>query len=260
MRDKEAMMYVQITEQCNMACPHCCFSAMKKRSEQMSRANFMYALQLAVRYGETFTIGGGEPTLHKEIFAFIDKAMEFYYCKSLDYPPFMVTNGKLKTKAHKLLDMVEEGEPLCVELSQDPFHDPIDPSVVRRFYAASRRYRSPSGFGRSDNGNGGIVGIRDTSGSIQAWGRAKKNNLENAVYKQECVCDDVFVDPQGRVWSCGCKTHQLGWVWQQDVLDGYDREFAHEGGRDPDLAIELEIESAADGDQSEMIDVPAMVS
>lgn len=103
---------------------------------------------------------------------------------------------------------------------------------------------------------GGIVGIRDTSGSIQAWGRAKKNNLENAVYKQECVCDDVFVDPQGRVWSCGCKTHQLGWVWQQDVLDGYDREFAHEGGRDPDLAIELEIESAADGDQSEVNDTP----
>ena len=42
-----------------------------------------------------------------------------------------------------------------------------------------------------------------------------------------------MVDPQGVVWCCGCKHTKLGHVWHNDVLDGYNCEFAHFGGKDP---------------------------
>lgn len=234
-------MYIQITTACNMTCDHCCFSA-TARGERMDRATYMAALQLAIRYGEYITIGGGEPTTHREFFDFLEKAIEFYECGSLEAPPFLVTNGKVKSKAMRLLRYIEEDRPLHVELSQDMFHDPIDPAVSKAFWMHEHR-RSRYRYGGTSSDS--HAGIRDTSHNIQPWGRAKDTGVWNAQYVQKCVCDDVFVDPKGVVWSCGCKRHKLGMVWHSDVLDGYNREYAHQGGREPDEGFPvLEIESA----------------
>lgn len=124
----------------------------------MENYTFMAALQLAARHGEYITIGGGEPTTHKEFFAFLDKAIELYEAETLDYPPFLVTNGKLKGKAMKLLDYVEDERPLHVCLSQDSFHDPIDPAVVQRF----RRHQE-----RQDRRSYGSYGNENSSASIR---------------------------------------------------------------------------------------------
>lgn len=243
-------MYIQLTTRCNMKCDHCCFSATTRGSD-MEYYTFMSALQLAARCGDPITIGGGEPTIHKEFFEFLDKAIESFECGSLEFAPFLVTNGKLKTKALKLLNYVEEGRPLHVELSQDPFHDPIDPYVVQRYRAHDRNKRAFFYSGSSNRAGG--AGIRDTSANVQPWGRAKETGVWNALKPmiQECVCDDAFVDPEGRVWSCGCKHTQLGWVWEKDVLDNYDREYAHQGGRDPEPKCEEDLQG--DGLQEELL-------
>ena len=225
-------MYLQIVTRCNMTCAHCCFAATGK-GDTMTRETYMAALQLAMRYGDYVTLGGGEPTVHKEFFEYLDKAIEFYLAGSFDLPPLVITNGKLKTKAHKLLDYVEDEKPLYVELSQDEWHDPIDPLVVQRFrrhQAAKDRARYSFGSGIRDDGGAGIR----TVGSIVAVGRAAdpaRGIQTNPDFK--CCCEDVLCDPNGVLWSCGCKHTKIGSVFDPNALDGYDREYAHQGGREP---------------------------
>lgn len=225
-------MYIQLTERCNMTCEHCCVSATSK-GDDMDRATYMQALMVAIRYGEHITLGGGEPTIHKEFFEYLDKAIEFYDCKSLELPPHVITNGKLKTKAMKLLDYVEEGRSLHIELSQDYYHDPIKPEVVARFRAHNKAREnarwSYSGFENSSAGIRTVTRILDV-------GRAKELGIADEPFYEgqvQCCCETPFVDPRGMVWSCGCKIHQLGSIWHNDILDDYNSEYAHMGGREP---------------------------
>lgn len=226
-------MYIQITTACNMTCDHCCFSATAK-GERMDHNTFFHALQLAARYGEFVTIGGGEPTTHKDFFVFLDKAIEFRQERYGIEGLHVVTNGKTKSKALKLLDYVERGEPVDVELSQDQFHDSIDPYVVQRFRQHDNRRYSRMYSGSDGEGTAGIRSVTQ----IQPVGRAVDTGVwtGNQYRADKCCCETPLVDPKGQVWSCGCKTHKLGWVWEDDVLEGYDSEFAHVGGRDPDEA------------------------
>lgn len=224
------IIYIQITEKCNMTCDHCCFAATAK-GERMDHNVFFHALQLAARYGEFVTIGGGEPTTHKDFFTFLDKAIEYrrerYGIEGLH----VVTNGKTKSKALRLLDYVERGEPVDVELSQDEFHDPIDPLVVQRYRAHDRQKYNRSYGGGDEEGSAGIRTVYQ----IQPVGRAVDTGVWTGDQHRidKCCCETPLVDPKGQVWSCGCKTHKLGWVWDRSVLDGYDSEFAHVGGFDP---------------------------
>lgn len=220
-------MYIQITEKCNMTCAHCCFSATTKGAK-MDRATYMQALYVASRFGEFITIGGGEPTTHPEFFDYMDKAIELYRAGSFEMAPHLVTNGKLKGKAHKLLDYVEDDRGLFVELSRDYYHDPIDPTVVRRFEMHQRNNRLHR------NGSDSSADIRNNNTRIMPVGRA----IETEVYTEgkpgkECCCETPLVDPKGDVWSCGCKTHKLGSIWDNNVLAGYSREYAHTGGIEP---------------------------
>lgn len=219
-------MYIQITEKCNMTCEHCCFAATTKGAV-MDRATYMQALMVAIHYGEYITIGGGEPTTHPQFFDYLDKAIELFDCGSLEMPPHLVTNGKLKGKAMKLLDYVDDERSLHVELSRDYYHDPIDPAVVRRFEAHDRRHR------QFRNHSDSLASVR-TNIRIMPVGRA----VETGVYTEgkpgkECCCETPLVDPKGDVWSCGCKTHKLGSIWDNSVLDGYSNDFAHQGGYEP---------------------------
>jgi hypothetical protein len=164
----------------------------------------------------------------------LDRAIDLYEQKLLEMPPFLVTNGKITHKAHRLLDYIEAERPVSISLSQDQFHDPIDPSVVRRFKEydkRTKRWRSYSYGPRPES----IAEIRSVQ-HIMPVGRAVEMQVfTEPLYEGwgQCVCDDPLVDPEGVVWSCGCKTHKLGTVWDEDVLLGYDREYAHTGGEAP---------------------------
>lgn len=236
-------MYIQITTACNMTCDHCCFSATAK-GERMDHNIFFHALQLAARYGEFVTIGGGEPTTHKDFFTFLDKAIEYRQQRYGIEGLHVITNGKTKSKALRLLDYVERGEPIDVELSQDEFHDPIDSLVVQRFKAHDRNKYNRRWSGSTDEGSAGIR----TVNQIQPVGRAVDTGVwtGNQYRADKCCCETSLVDPKGQVWSCGCKTHKLGWVWENDVLDDYNSEFAHFGGRDPEALDAEDADGAMD--------------
>lgn len=217
-----------------MLCPHCCFAATNKGVD-MTHEVFIRALQAASKWDGIVTLGGGEPTCNKHFLVFLEKAIEFYDRGQLELPPLVITNGKLKTKAHKMLDWIDQERSFSVELSQDPWHDPIDHNVVRRFESYTKEVKEYWSDHRSTH-NESSVGIR-TARVLGPWGRAADpaRGLPMNSKMGECVCDDMFFDPDGTIWSCGCKHTKIGNVFDTDLdLSWYNREFAHTGGRDPE--------------------------
>lgn len=174
-------MYFQITTSCNMSCAHCCMScAANKRGSRMSRETFINALRIAADYDEYITLGGGEPTMHRDLFPFIHKALDTGLSGVL-----VITNGKKTASAFKLLEIAEYDERFSTELSQDQFHDPIDPVVVRAF--------------RNRNA------IR-TVKRILPHGNALVNQLNTEEESDPCTCccAGTFIKPNGDVKLCGC--------------------------------------------------------
>lgn len=223
------MAYLQLTEKCQMRCAHCCFAA-TGNGDHMSREVYMAALQLAAEYGDYITLGGGEPTLHPEFFVYLDKAVEFHRKGLIEDAPFVITNGASKRKAMKLYNRALKEGDVHVELSQDPWHDPIDPEVVRAF----RSHERESGYGRHRS-SGNRIGVR-TVKTIVPVGRAIQ--FSNALPMQpkewsQCCCEDLLIDPRGDIWSCGCRHTKLGNVLNGFDMSTYDREYAHEGGYEP---------------------------
>ena len=221
-------MYIQLTTRCNMTCSHCCFAA-NARGDDMDGDVYLRALELAARHGDHITLGGGEPTLHKRFFDFLDKAIAYYNAGSLDIAPLVVTNGKLVTKARRLLDeYVEMDDPVWVDLSQDEWHDPIRPEVVRRFQAF-QRMADARRYSYSGSNSVGGAGIR-TVQRIMPVGRAAEATQGLLTEPDGCCCDPPLVDPLGNVFSCGCKTHLIGNIFEDDVLADFDWSLCHAGG------------------------------
>jgi len=222
-------MYLQLTTKCNMTCAHCCFSANNK-GDNMSRYTFATALSLAERISGMVTLGGGEPTVHPEFFEYLDRAIDYYDRGRLELAPLVVTNGKLVSKARKLLQYVEEERGVWVDLSLDDYHDPIRPEIemaFRRYHEARMRDR----YGIRRNAGDRGAGIRTAKVLVPVGRAADKARGLPVDDTLSCCCEDMLVDPLGNVFSCGCKTHLLGNIFEDDsVFEGYDREFAHEGG------------------------------
>lgn len=219
-------MYIQLTEKCNMTCVHCCFAA-TRHGETMSRDVYIRALELAEELGDFVTLGGGEPTVHPDFIAFAEKAMDFARDRRIEGVPLVITNGKLVTKARQLLRWVENEYPIAVELSQDPWHDPIRPEIVAGFRALDRQRK----YREFDQGYGGVRSVS----WINPVGRAveHKNEFDQLHAEDTCCCETVLVDPLGNVFSCGCKTHLLGNVFEHDLADylrGLEWDELHTGG------------------------------
>lgn len=212
-------MYIRLTSRCNMSCPHCAFAATNKGTN-MDRYTFIKALDLAVDLDEYVMLGGGEPTCHPEFLAMLDKALEYRHAGRLEQLA-MVVNGKLAGKTRQILDRVDDGALLYVELSQDEYHDPIRADIVQSFKMMSRRTWE----------YGAGVGIR-TVREIVPVGRAADPARGLPINPQlSCACEDLCVDMDGLVYSCGCRHHLLGSVYEDSsVFSGYDREQAHTGG------------------------------
>jgi len=193
-----------------MTCEHCCFSANGKGT-LMSQEVFDKALAIAADHCTDITIGGGEPTLHPQILPWVMQAALAIVETSLDYDGpavLVVTNGKKKDVAIKLAKLAHLGIIQC-DLSQDPWHDPISPEVVKEF----TRYNKPctvngTFIGHQDPENGkGNAGIRDVSIGVKKKGRA----IENGLWRQKgCCCNTMLIAPNGDFYQCGCKKTKLG--------------------------------------------------
>lgn len=190
-------MYVQITDHCNMSCAHCGFSCGPRKKNFMSIDLFEKTIKMLDC--EYITIGGGEPTLHPDFWAIV--AISLGACDGV----WLATNGSQTETTLRLASLAKKGILGCA-LSQDRYHEAINPRVVKAFSNIDRGY-SMSG---SD-----LRKIRNVYGHIVKAGRAART----AVWTQEvgCICPDIFVDPLGSIFSCGCKKLLLG-----NVVDGWN--------------------------------------
>jgi len=177
----------------------------------MTEEIFQAAMVIADRSafaGIEIVLGGGEPTLHPRLFDFIDSVLA---TGRRGYNLRVITNGSLREPTFDLLKMALAGK-LQVAVSLDGFHRPIDPEVVRVF----KRY--------DKTGRGiGVTGTRP-GGEICNHGRARSLPAEIAdKYRlgDRCCCDSLLVDPQGRLWSCGCMVEQFGTVFAPEIPDEY---------------------------------------
>lgn len=192
-------MYLQITTRCNMACEHCCMSCRPGAGKHMDMDVVRQAINFASDYGECIDIGGGEPTIHPQFFDILKLCVDTF-----DWT-WMATNGK-KTSAMWRLDDILMGEDypddmeddegwdktisaegkLGVALSQDPYHEPIDPSVVDLWRRRGREIRNTS---LSQEG-------------VIASGRAKRTMVWTT--EKGCTCNDWFIRPDGTIKACAC--------------------------------------------------------
>jgi len=206
-------MYLQITTKCNMTCDHCCYSC-NKNGKHGDYNTILDAIAFAREHDDyTICIGGGEPTLHPRFFDILRHTLnDFEYV-------WMATNGSRTNVMFRLRDIIDgedydndnpiyQENKLCVALSQDYFHTPIDHRIValwkRRAAAKHTGYE-----------------IRDVSDQVKGQGRAKRNGYDG----KGCVCSDIIIKPDGKLKACGCtKAPVIGDVWSgitqeyQDIL------------------------------------------
>ena len=201
-------MYIQITTRCNMMCPHCCYSC-GPTGKDMDRGTFLRSLELASTYGEHVSIGGGEPTVHPLFWDFLGLALG--HCEEPELL-WLATNGYRTEDALQLAVLARRGI-LGVTLSRDSFHSPIDDQVVRAF--TKNRSRMPGAFNYFPD----MRDIRDVSEKVVNTGRAVETGVGNT--DGECVCEDLFVAPDGQIFFCGCQDLSLGTVWDPQVDENF---------------------------------------
>ena len=175
----------------------------------MDLKTYKAALMLSANYGESLSIGGGEPTIHPHFWEFLGLALAEPYIDSI----WLATNGKKKDTAIALAGLARRGV-IGVDLSQDPFHESIDPAVIAAFTQGKK-----TGWEHSSGSDRDCRGIRDVSYNVINVGRAKRNQL--GMDDKTCVCDDLFIDPDGNLFSCGCKKEQFGTVFKPAIPEEY---------------------------------------
>lgn len=195
-------MYLRITSRCNMKCGHCCFNATSKGTD-MEVATAKAALKLAEGYGMYLTIGGGEPTLHPNFWEILGLALSY---SDDDLVPYIVTNGKITDTALRLARMARRGV-IGAALSRDEWHDPIEPRVVQAF-----DYRRPIGSSGDD--------MRETRSVTRIIKMGRGTKIAGA--EEGCACDDLVVDPDGKMWFCAHRTELIGSVFDlTDIPEEY---------------------------------------
>ena len=182
-----------------MHCAHCLFSCTGKGSF-MTAEVFEKCLAIANEYSMDITLGGGEPTLHPQFLKWTMQAVLATVETSMeqDGPAVMViTNGKKTEVALTLAKLAHLGV-VQAELSQDEWHEYIDPQVVKEF----SRYKVKE-YGTTSKS---LARIR-TVNRIVVKGRAAENYLGD---HDECGCSCLFIAPNGDFYRCGCKKTKLG--------------------------------------------------
>lgn len=193
-------MYIQITTKCNMKCAHCCFFCTEE-GKNMHPSTFRDALAFTENFSDSVSIGGGEPTLHPQFWRFVSLALG-----RMEYV-WLATNGSNTEISLTLAGMARKGILSCA-LSQDEYHDPIDPAVIQAFRKDICKEKD-------------LREIRTVSERLIDVGRAKENQLGGI--EDDCACGTRFITPTGAIRFCGCEdSAHIGCV-QQQVTDNIRR-------------------------------------
>lgn len=169
----------------------------------MSQSVFDKCLEIAKTHGNNVNIGGGEPTLHPKIINWLfQAALETIDCTLDNGAPavWLATNGKLTEKAIQISKMAKLGM-ISATLSQDPWHEKIDDSVIEAFCHKSDKLE-----------------IRDVSEGVLSVGNAAKNSISK---KEGCICPNLFIKPNGDFYYCGCAITKMGNVSTDEIPEGF---------------------------------------
>jgi MoaA/NifB/PqqE/SkfB family radical SAM enzyme len=150
--------------------------------EDMSIETFKKALVLE----EYVALGGGEPTIHPQFWEMLGLAIG--NCEHV----WLATNGSQTDISLALAKMAKKGVMGCA-LSQDAYHDAIDDDVIKAF--TKEKKQSQSIFGGEQNND--LREIRDVTGKEINSGRCDFG-------KDDCVCPEFVVEPDGTIKGCGC--------------------------------------------------------
>lgn len=131
------------------------------------------------------SLGGGEPTLHRQFLHMLMEAVTWPYVEHV----WLATNGSRTTISLLLAKMAKAGIIGC-DLSRDAWHDEIDQKVVEAFYPGITT-------SRYDAKNVDCRGIRDVEGHEKRAGRCDWGD-------EGCACPGTIVKPNGDVFMCGC--------------------------------------------------------
>lgn len=202
------MMHIMTTMKCNMRCAHCCY-ACEEDGPEMSFLTFKATVDLSVKMKERVALAGGEPTIHPRFW----DMMEYSLSRSDDV--FVQTNGKKTDTALALSKMAAVGL-ITSGISQDKWHEPIDPLVVRAF----TKDRHTSGDKRF---------IRDISWDSRR-GPQKAGRCDWGVEKCPMI-GAPYVDTEGFIHECGCDDAPvMGFVFEQsEFLAKYKEKRRREG-------------------------------
>ena len=178
----------------------------------MSEETFSLACKVAEDRGDYISIGGGEPTLHPLFWKFIAKAIAT--ASRAGTGVWLATNGSRTEDSLTLAAMAKSGVISCA-LSQDQYHEQISPEVVKAF--SRKKVEGDYYTGQND-----FREIR-TINEVMDYGRAKENGLGET---DRCPCDDLFVSPTGKIYSCACKLECYGTVKRDRIPSDYEAQCA----------------------------------
>lgn len=147
----------------------------------MSPRTWAATLKLVTRYTDYVTLGGGEPTLHPRFWQILGESLAVFDTV------WLATNGSQTRIALALANLAKRGV-LGVALSQDGYHDKIAQAVIDAFTRDK-----PGRFAEGDDRRE----IRDVSGKEKHAGRCDWGSAD-------CACDDICIEPGGRIRGCGC--------------------------------------------------------
>lgn len=192
-----------------MKCPHCCFACTEK-GEDMSTETFLQAISLLTNFRVEdllLTIGGGEPTLHPKFEIFLWAAIGLLKSSQGFRLVGVVTNGSVTKRALELAKLATSGV-IEASLSYDDFHDKsmVAEEVVTAFS------KETDGVSR--------ISIRKTTYKPMPHGRALTSGIQTHPYytKESCMCEAIFISPNGDIYQCGCLKHVVGNVNEPNVF------------------------------------------
>lgn len=196
-------MYLKITTRCNMSCAHCCYNCTEE-GEDMSLEVTRKAFEIIG--DEIIAIGGGEPTLHPLFWQILGESIANYYSV------WLATNGSQTNIAIALSKMAKKGVIGCA-LSQDEYHDLIDPKVIHAFKKEDNKYIH---FGKDIHD---MREIRNTGEHLVNSGRCDFGTSD------DCVCKDIIIEPDGTIKHCGCDdAPTYGTVFNPQIPDDFNYE------------------------------------
>jgi len=203
-------MYLKITSRCNMSCAHCGMNCTSIGKDMTPRV-YKKAIQFASNFTDSITLGGGEPTLHKNFWEIL--GLSIGSAENV----WLATNGSITEIALKLANMARKGIISCA-LSQDDYHDPIDPRVIQAF---TKSKNQSSYYENNTYCSNDCREIRNVTGNEIKAGRCEDG-------EEGCVCESLTIEPDGRIRACGCPdAPYFGDIFHSTIPEDWDSYTCH---------------------------------